>query len=97
MSTVTRTNPQPPVSRDDEPHFERIEITNERITAFLSDERTVSVPLWWSWRLEEATAQERQTYELIGSGRTAYWPDIDEHLSVQGFLQGTPAPRPGEK
>ena len=75
-------------------HFERLEVTASHILAYLSDGRMVGVPLWWSWRLEGATDEQRAHYEIIGAGHTAYWPDIDEHLSVMGFLRGTPAPRP---
>jgi hypothetical protein len=81
-------------SDHEEPQFEQVEVTNERIVAYFSDGRIVSVPLWWSWRLEQAVPEQRANYEIIGSGRTVYWPDVDEHLSAQGFLTGTPAPRP---
>ncbi|MCI0396227.1 MAG: DUF2442 domain-containing protein [Chloroflexi bacterium] len=94
MSIVTKAKRQPPPAGREEPRFERLEVTDELITAHFSDGRIVSVPLWWSWRLEQATPLQRANYEIIGSGRTAYWPDLDEHLSVQGFFTGTPAPRP---
>ncbi|MGB0386157.1 MAG: DUF2442 domain-containing protein [Ardenticatenaceae bacterium] len=110
MSIATRTKPQmspstsersrmttlakPQVRRYEEPSFEYVQVTQEHITACFSDDRIVSVPLWWSWRLEQATPQQREHYEIIGAGRTVYWPDLDEHLSVQGFFIGTPAPRP---
>jgi hypothetical protein len=94
MSIVNRTEPQSLSPDYNEPRFGRVEVTDEYITAYLTDDRVVSVPLWWSWRLEAATAAQRSNYELIGAGHTAYWPDVDEHLSVQGFLFGTPAPRP---
>lgn len=81
----------------EEPRFVRLEVTDRYITATLSDGRIVSVPLWWSWRLEQATPEQRANVQIIGSGRTAYWPDVDEHLDVHGFLHGTPAPRPREK
>jgi hypothetical protein len=94
MSTVTqsKSSPQPP--EYDDPSFDKIEVTEKLITAYLSDGRIVSVPLWWSWRLEGAKPQERDHWEIIGAGHTAHWPDVDEHLSVNGFLKGTPAPRP---
>lgn len=75
------------------PRFDRIEMTADHITAYLSDGRVVSVPLWWSWRLEQATDAQQANYQIIGAGYTVYWPEIDEHLSVQGFLTGMPAPR----
>ena len=69
-------------------------MTDTVITAHLSDGRTISVPLWWSWRLEQATRKQRRNCEIIGAGRIAHWPEVDEHLSLDGFLNGTPAPRP---
>src|SRR5438552_425883 len=77
-----------------EPRFVEVNITAGRIVATFSDDRIVSVPLWWSWRLEQASVTERSHYQILGAGRTVYWPDVDEHLSVQGFFIGTPAPRP---
>ena len=36
-----------------------IEVTDDTITAYLTDGRTISVPLVWSWRLAEATLKQR--------------------------------------
>ena len=95
MSTAARNKLTPQSPEYGDPSFDRIEVTDEFITAYLSDGRTVAVPLWWSWRLEQATLVQRDNWEIIGAGRTAHWPDVDEHLSVNGFLNGAPAPRPG--
>ena len=69
-------------------------ISNEAITANLVDGRTISVPLAWSWRLSEATQEQRANWEIIGDGEGVRWPDIDEDISVDGMLSGSPAPRP---
>ena len=71
-----------------------IEITEDTLTAHLMDGRTISVPLVWSWRLTEATPEQRANYEIIGNGHGVHWPDIDEAISAEGMLYGTPAPRP---
>lgn len=71
-----------------------IEVTDELITAHLVDGRTISVPLVWSWRLAEATPEQRANYVLIGDGEGVHWPDIDEDISGEGMLYGMPAPRP---
>lgn len=68
-----------------------VTVTNERITAHLVDGRTISVPLAWSWRLSEATPEQRARYEIIGDGQGVHWPDIDEDISAQGMLTGVPA------
>lgn len=70
-----------------------VKVTEETITAYLFDGRIISVPLAWSWRLSEATPEQRAHYEIIGDGHGVHWPDIDEDISAEGMLFGIPAPR----
>jgi hypothetical protein len=77
-----------------EARIKDIKVTEESITASLVDGRVVSVPLAWSWRLSDATPEQRANYEIIGDGQGAHWPDIDEDISAEGMLYGAPAPRP---
>ena len=77
-----------------EPRIASLEVTSDAITAVLADGRTVSVPLAWSWRLSDATAEQRRNFEFIGSGEGVHWPDIDEDISARGMLQGIPAQPP---
>jgi hypothetical protein len=77
-----------------EPRLLNAEITEDEIIAHLMDGRTISVPLIWSWRLSEATEEQRQNFEVLGDGQGIHWPDIDEDISVEGMLQGSPARRP---
>lgn len=69
-------------------------ISEDEISAHLMDGRTISVPLAWSWRLSEATPEQRSRFEIIGSGSGIRWPEIDEDISVEGMLHGIPARRP---
>jgi hypothetical protein len=85
MSTVVK--PQ-------EVRIKNIEVTDDTITAYLVDGRIISVPLAWSWRLSEATPEQRANYEIIGDGQGVHWPEIDEDISAEGMLYGVPAPRP---
>lgn len=71
-----------------------LRVTDSEITAFLVDGLSVSVPLAWSWRLSDATATQREHWELIGDDIGVHWPDIDEDISIDGMLHGVPAPRP---
>jgi hypothetical protein len=66
-------------------------VTDVWITAHLADGRSISVPLVWSWRLSEATPEQRRNIEIIGSGLGVHWPDIDEDISATGMLHGIPA------
>ena len=76
-----------------EPRLLNIKITDDEIIAILVDGRTISVPLVWSWRLSEATSEQRQNFEILGNGEGIHWPDIDEDISVLGMLTGSPAAR----
>jgi hypothetical protein len=77
-----------------EPRIKTLRVTEESITADLVDGRTISVPLAWSWRLSEATPEQRAHFEILGDGHGGHWPDIDEDISVDGMLYGSPARRP---
>jgi len=85
MSTVVK--PQ-------EVRIKNIEVTDDTITAYLVDGRVISIPLAWSWRLSEATPEQRANYEIIGDGQGIHWSGIDEDISAEGMLYGTPAPQP---
>ena len=80
-------------ARGAEPRIREVTVTDEAITAHLADGRTVSVPLSWSWRLSEATTEQRQNFEILGSGQGIRWPDLDEDISAEGMLFGIPARR----
>lgn len=77
-----------------EPVIKAVQVTDEEIIASLSDGRTISLPLAWSWRLAEATAAQRSDFRLIGGGQGVHWPVLDEDISVWGMLHGVPAHRP---
>ena len=79
-----------------EPRMMAMNVTEDLIIAELVDGRTISVPLAWSWRLSEATPEQRNNFEIIGNGEGAHWPNIDEDISVRGMLSGVPA-RPPKK
>ena len=75
----------------------QVAVTDDLITFHLVDGRVISVPLAWSWRLSDATPQQRNNYEIIGDGQGVHWPDVDEGLSVEGMFHGVPARRPTKK
>jgi hypothetical protein len=47
--------------------------------------------LAWSWRLSEATPDQRARFEIIASGSGIHWPEIDEDIGVEWMLHGIPA------
>lgn len=77
-----------------EPLIRSVHVTDDELVAHLMDGRTISVPWAWSWRLSEATPEQRANFRLIGAGQGVHWPDVDEDLSARGMLAGAPAPRP---
>lgn len=81
-------------SASSDPRIQRVRVTKDQIVADLADGRVISVPLAWSWRLSEATPAQRANFRLIGTGQGVHWPDVDEDISVEGLLHGTPARRP---
>jgi hypothetical protein len=76
-----------------EPLISDVSLTDEEIIAHLADGRTISVPLAWSWRLAEATPEQRANFHVIGGGQGIHWPDVDEDISARGMLSGVPARR----
>ena len=79
-----------------DPTIQRVEVSDDTITAHLVDGRVISVPLAWSWRLSEATPAQRANWQLVGDGHGIHWPDVDEDISAEGMLSGGPAPRPSK-
>ena len=73
------------------PEAEEVTVTEDTLTAELSDGRAISVPLAWYPRLMHATREERNNWELIGDGQGIRWPDLDEDLSVEGLIAGRPS------
>lgn len=67
--------------------------TDETIAVHLMDGRSIIVPLIWYPRLFNATPEERSQWELCGGGYGLHWESIDEDLSTEGLLRGSPAPR----
>ena len=78
------------------PDAEDVMVTEDTLTAELSDGRTISVPLAWYPRLVHATEEERGNWRLIGGGQGIHWPDLDEDVSVEGLLAGRAIQRESE-
>lgn len=65
-----------------------VEVTDERLTAHLAGGRTLSVPRAWLPGLVHGSAEERANWRLLGEGDAIEWPDLDEHVGVEGLLAG---------
>lgn len=69
-----------------------VSFDEHRLIVDLMDRRTISAPLAWYPRLFDATVIQRQNWRIAGAGFGIHWPEIDEDLSTEGLLRGTPAP-----
>ena len=74
-----------------DPRVADVSFTETHLVVALKDGREVSVPLFWFPRLAEASNAERAQWESCAAGHGIHWPTIDEDLSVEGLLRGTPA------
>jgi hypothetical protein len=71
-----------------------VKVSEDSLIVDLMDGRAISVPLACFPRLMNATAAQRNHWEVRGGGFGIHWPDIDEDLSTEGLLRGAPAPQP---
>lgn len=79
------------IDKRDEVLATALHFTNQSLIVDLADGRTVTVPLSWYPRLVHATKQERDNWEMLFGGEGFHWPDLDEDLSVDGFVKGRPS------
>lgn len=71
-----------------EPVICTITLTEQFFEVHLTNGRVLSIPLTWYPRLLHATPAERQNWQLLGDGYAIEWPEIDEHIGVEGLLAG---------
>ena len=73
------------------PDAEDVTVTEDTLTAELSDGRTISVPLAWypGWCM--AQRKRGANWRLVGGGQGIHWPNLDEDVSVEGLLAGRPS------
>ena len=70
-----------------------VSFDQDALSVRLKDGRTISVPLAWYPRLQQATVEQRNKWKVAGGGYGIHWPEIDEDLSTEGLLRGAPAPQ----
>lgn len=83
MNTSTAENIQWPA-------ITRLTFSEVDMQVYLSDGRVIAVPLAWYPSLVNATREQLEHYEIAPGGYGVHWPDIDEDLSVRGFLHPGP-------
>jgi hypothetical protein len=71
-----------------DPQVIDISFTADKLMVDLSDGRSFFIPLSWYPRLYHATPAERSNWQLLGNGYAIEWPDLDEHIGIEGLLAG---------
>jgi hypothetical protein len=71
-----------------EPTAVDVRVDDEKLVVALADGRVLSVPLDWYPRLSHANRQERDNWRMLGDGYAIEWPDLDEHIGIEGLLAG---------
>ncbi len=70
-----------------------VSFKEDTISVDLIDGRTIVVPLVWYPRLLNGSIEQRAKWEVCGGGYGIHWEELDEDLSTEGMLRGSPAPR----
>ncbi|HEV7642680.1 MAG TPA: DUF2442 domain-containing protein [Pyrinomonadaceae bacterium] len=70
-----------------EPLAVDVTCSDDSLHVVLADGREISAPLVWFPRLQEATAQQRKNWRLIGGGIGIHWEDVDEDISIESLLR----------
>lgn len=73
---------------EQDPVAVRVSLDPHHLVVELADGRSLLVPLEWYPRLCHGTEKERQNWQLLGDGYAIEWPDLDEHIGVEGLLAG---------
>jgi hypothetical protein len=66
-----------------------LKFTRDYMVVTLEDGRILQMPLDWFPPLRSATRAQLYHFEWIGKGIGIEWPELDEFLSVEGFLRQT--------
>ena len=74
-----------------EPTAVEVTVTEDDLIVHLADGRRIIEPLAWYPRLLNASEAERQHWQLLGDGYAIEWPDLDEHIGIEGLLAGRPS------
>lgn len=73
---------------EQDPVAVKVTLDSKRLSVELADGRSLLIPLEWYPRLAHGTEAEQQNWQLLGDGYAIEWPDLDEHIGVEGLLAG---------
>ena len=67
--------------------IEKVWFDEKRIFIELTDSSVIGAPIIWYPNLRKGTSEQLEKYELWSNGTWLHWEDLDEDLSLDGFLQ----------
>ena len=73
---------------EQDPIAVNVALTADHLIVELADGRSFTVPLTWYPRLLHSSEGERQNWQLLGDGYAIEWPELDEHIGIEGLLAG---------
>jgi hypothetical protein len=68
-----------------------VSVRDDELIVRLVDGRRILTPLAWYPRLLYATKEELGYWQILGDGYAIEWPDLDEHIGIEGLLAGRPS------
>ncbi len=71
-----------------EPLATAVSVSLEGLIVELADGRSLTIPIAWYPRLQHGSLAERNRWQLLGDGYAIEWPDLDEHIGIEGLLAG---------
>lgn len=74
------------ITQNHTPSILSVKITTDKITAVLDDGREISIPTNWFSSLRDAKIEQLSHYQIAPSGYGIHWPELNEDLSIQVFL-----------
>ena len=60
-----------------------VRLDEHSLSAHLADGRVITVPLAWYPRLMDATAEQRENWQIAGGGFGIHWPERSTRISAQ--------------
>ena len=81
-----------PAEEFEYPSIQKVSFPGKKMKINLRDGRELFIPLAHYPRLAHATRRQLLHYEISASGYGVHWPDLDEDLSIRGFLSYKPGP-----
>ena len=73
---------------EQDPVAVNVAVTSDKLVVDLADGRSLVVPLSWYPRVLHSSEVERRNWQLLGDGYAIEWPELDEHIGIEGLVAG---------